>query len=74
MLMILVDKFDQQLPVELTIEETLEVGIIAWNIANNKEFLLCKNLYEQEIKSCKYSEIVKKWLISNQKIFQNIII
>ena len=62
MLMMVVEEYDEMLPVELTFEETLEVGIEAWNIANSKEFLQSRNLYEQEIKSCKYSEIVEKMI------------
>lgn len=77
MLMILVDEFDEKLPIELTFEETLEVGIEAWNIANSKEFLQSGNLYEQEIKSCKYSEIVEKMVdfkLENFSEYNNIII
>ena len=77
MLMKLVEKFDEDLPAELTFEETLEVVIEAWNIANNKEFLQSRNLYEQEIKSCKYSEIVEKMVdfkIVNFSEHNNIII
>ena len=77
MLIELVEEFDENLPAELTFEETLEVGIEAWNIANNKEFLQSRNLYEQEIKSCKYSEIVEKMVdfkIANFSEHNNIII
>ncbi|AIN75114.1 hypothetical protein [Flavobacterium psychrophilum] len=77
MLMKLVEKFDENLPTELTFEETLEVGIEAWNIANNKEFLQSRNLYEPQIKSCKYSEIVKKMVdfkIANFSEYNNTII
>jgi len=49
MLMELVAKFDEQMPSAMTFEETLEVGIAAWNFANNKEFLLSHNLYEEEL-------------------------
>ncbi|CAN0574252.1 unnamed protein product, partial [Ectocarpus sp. 12 AP-2014] len=34
MLMELVEAFDEQLPAELTFEDTLKVGIEAWNLAN----------------------------------------
>jgi hypothetical protein len=77
MLMKLVEEFDEKLPAELTFEETLEVGIEAWNIANNKEFLQSRNLYEQEIKICKYSKIVKKMVdfkLANFSEYDNIII
>lgn len=48
MLMQLVEEFDEQLPKKLTFEDTLEVGIDAWNLANKKEFLVSKNLYEKK--------------------------
>lgn len=60
MLMELVREFDDQLPSELTFEDTLEVGIDAWNLANNREFLVDRNLYEQELKSHKNHVIVGK--------------
>lgn len=60
MLMQLVQEFDEQLPKELTFEETLEVGIDAWNLANNKEFLVTKNLYEQELTNYKNHFIIDK--------------
>lgn len=60
MLMELVEKFDEQLPAELTFEDTLEVGIEAWNLANNKEFLVSRKLYDQELKSHEHYAIVEK--------------
>tara|TARA_R110002049_G_scaffold138450_7_gene298571 strand:+ start:1077 stop:1298 length:222 start_codon:yes stop_codon:yes gene_type:complete len=50
MLYKVVQKFDYSLPKELTFEETLEVGIEAWNLANNKEFLKKNKLYDKELK------------------------
>lgn len=76
MLMKLVEEFDEKLPIELTFEETLEVGIEAWNLANNKEFLQSSNIYEQEIKSCKYSDLIKKMVdfkLKNFSEYDNII-
>ena len=67
MLMMLVEKYDEMLPVELTFEETLEVGIEAWNIANNKEFLQSRNFFE----------IVKKMVdfkLENFSEYNNIIV
>jgi hypothetical protein len=60
MLMRLVQEFDEQLPNKLTFEETLEVGIDAWNLANNKEFLVTKNLYKQELANFKNHSIIEK--------------
>ena len=60
MLMQLVHKFDEQLPNNLTFEETLEVGIDAWNLANNKEFLVSRNLYKQELANFKNHLIIEK--------------
>jgi len=60
MLMELVEKFDEQLPEKLTFEETLEVGIDAWNLANNKDFLENKNLFKQELESYKNHSIIEK--------------
>jgi organic radical activating enzyme len=60
MLVQLVQEFDKQLPEELTFEETLEVGIDAWNLANNKEFLVSSDLYEKELKAYKDYHIIDK--------------
>lgn len=77
MLMQIVKEFDKKIPIELTFEETLELGIEAWNLANNKEFLINRNLYEQELTSHKNHIIVDEMV--NYKIdhfsdFNNIII
>lgn len=60
MLMQLVQEFDEQLPNKLTFEETLDVGIDAWNLANNKEFLVTKNLYKQELANYNNHAIIDK--------------
>lgn len=60
MLMQLVEEFDELLPNELTFEETLEVGIDAWNLANKKEFLVAKNLYEKELANFENHSIIDK--------------
>lgn len=60
MLMNLVEEFDDQLPEKMTFEETLEVGIEAWNLANDKEFLVSRNLYEKELKSHKEYNVIEK--------------
>jgi hypothetical protein len=59
MLMRLVQEFDEQLPEELTFKETLEVGIDAWNLANNKVFLMSRKLYQQELNSRKNSSVIE---------------
>ncbi len=59
MLYELVQRFDDKLPEELTFEDTLEVGIEAWNLANNKGFLDPK-VYEKELKKHKYAGIIEE--------------
>lgn len=66
MLMQLVEEFDEQLPNKLTFEDTLEVGIDAWNLANKKEFLVAKNLYEKELENYEYHSVIDKMV--NYKI------
>tara|TARA_R110002033_G_scaffold169394_2_gene210109 strand:+ start:125 stop:499 length:375 start_codon:yes stop_codon:yes gene_type:complete len=60
MLIQLVEEFDELLPNELTFEETLEVGIEAWNLANNKDFLVSKGLYKKELENFKNQTIIEK--------------
>jgi len=71
MLMQLVHKFDEQLPNNLTFEETLEVGIDAWNLANNKEFLVSRNLYKQELANFKNHLIIEKMVDFKIEKFPN---
>ena len=59
MLVQLVEQFDELLPETLTFEDTLEVGIEAWNLANNKESL-GSNLYKKELKAHNYSNVIEK--------------
>jgi hypothetical protein len=59
MLVKLVEQFDELLPETLTFEDTLEVGIEAWNLANNKESL-GSNLYKKELKAHNYSNVIEK--------------
>lgn len=58
MLMQLIEEFDEQLPNKLTFEETLEVGVDAWNLANNKVFLMSKKLYQKELDNRKNSSVI----------------
>lgn len=77
MLYELVQEFDQDLPQELTFEETLEVGIKAWNLANRKDFLAKNNLYEKELKTHKHYEVINKMVsfkLEKFLDFNNIII
>jgi hypothetical protein len=60
MLIQLVEEFDELLPNELTFEETLEVGIEAWNLANNKDFLVSKGLYKKELENFKNQSVIEK--------------
>lgn len=59
MLVKLVGQFDQLLPETLTFEDTLEVGIEAWNLANNKESLGA-DLYKKELRAHKYNDVIEK--------------
>lgn len=59
MLLQLVEQFDELLPETLTFEDTLEVGIEAWNLANNKSSL-GGNLFKKELKAHKYNDVVEK--------------
>jgi len=77
MLIQLVQEFDKQLPEELTFEETLEVGIDAWNLANNKEFLVSRDLYEKELKAYKDYKIIDEMVefkIEKFPKFNNVIV
>lgn len=58
MLYDIIQEFDEDLPAELSFENTLEIGIEAWNLANKKDFLEKNNLYEKELKSYEYSDII----------------
>lgn len=60
MLIQLVQEFDDLLPAKLTFEETIEAGIDAWNLANNKQFLVSRDLYEQELKNHENCNIIEK--------------
>ena len=71
MLMQLVEEFDEQLPNKLTFEETLEIGIDAWNLANNKGFLVSKSLYKQELESYENHSIINKMVDFKLKKFPN---
>lgn len=61
MLVQLVEQFDELLPETLTFEDTLEVGIEAWNLANNKESL-GSDLYMKELKAHNYSDVIEKMI------------
>lgn len=65
------------MPKELTFQETLDVGIEAWNLANNKAFLIKHKLYEKELKNYTYPEITDKMVafkLEHYTEFTNIII
>lgn len=71
MLYQIVQEFDTELPKELTFEETLEIGIDAWNLANNKKFLESRNLYEKELKNHNLPEVINKMVSFKLKNFPN---
>ncbi len=60
MLYEIVEKFDDELPDELSFEDTLEVGIEAWNLANKKHLLDENNMYMKELETYKLSAIIDK--------------
>lgn len=77
MLYELVRKFDDKLPEKLTFEDTLEIGIDAWNLANKKGFLQKSELYEKELENHSYPEIIDEMVsfkLENFSNFNNIII
>ena len=53
------DNFDSQMPGKWTLEETLEMGVYAWNIANLKN-TLATNEYRSIIKDHKQSKLLHK--------------
>ena len=71
MLYKVVQEFDKELPAELSFENTLEIGIEAWNLANKKEFLESNNLYQKELESYEYSEIIDKMVTFKLEHFSN---
>src|SRR5680860_1196692 len=77
MLYSIVQKFDDELPAEFSFEDTLEIGIEAWNLANNKDYLEKNNLYKQELKNYNYSKIIDKMVsykLEKFSDFSNIIV
>lgn len=59
MLMQVVEQFDELLPETLTFEDTVEVGMEAWNLANNKSSLR-EDLYKKKLKAHKYNSVIEK--------------
>lgn len=49
LLMQLLEEFNKKLPVDFTLEDSIEIIIDAWNLANKKDFLLLEELYEKEL-------------------------
>lgn len=77
MLIDIINKFNSQFPEDLSFEDVIEVSIEAWNLANRKGFLDNKNLYEQELKTYEYKNVIAKIVEYKQKKFNeynNIII
>jgi len=71
MLLQLVDKFEEELPLDLTFEDTIEIGIDAWNLANRKEFLVDKELYKQELKSGKHGIVIDQMVNYKNEKFED---
>lgn len=70
MLVQLVEQFDELLPENLTFEDTLEVGIEAWNLSNNK-VSLGEDLYKKELKAHKYNDVIAKMVEYKLEHFAN---
>ena len=60
MLYEIVERFDHELPDELSFEDTLEIGIEAWNLANKKHLLDENNMYKKELKNYEFSDVIDK--------------
>ncbi|MFH2142302.1 MAG: hypothetical protein ABIJ97_07775 [Bacteroidota bacterium] len=76
MLIQLVEQFDDQLTETLNFEKTLEVGIEAWNLANNKNSL-GSDLYKKVLKAHMYSDVIDKMVafkLEHFAEFNNIIV
>lgn len=69
MIISIVQKFDNQLPEKLAFEEVLDIVVEAWNIANNKEFLVERELYEKELSGHKYKNVFEKIIDHKIKMF-----
>ena len=77
MLYKVVQEFDNEFQDELSFEDTLEIGIEAWNLANNKEYLTNNNLYKKELENQEYFEIIDKKIsfkLENFSKFDNIFV
>lgn len=77
MLIELVNEFENELPNKLTFEDTLEIGIIAWNLANKKNIFKNKVFYEDELKKHKNHLIIDKMVnykLEKLSVFNNEII
>lgn len=77
MLISIVEKFDDELPAELSFQDTLQIGIEVWNLANNKDYLEKNNLYKEELKNHKYPETIEKMVsykLEKFADFNNIIV
>ena len=71
MLYKIVNEFDNELPAELSFEDTLEIGIEAWNLANNKKYLESINQYKKEFKNYNYPKVIDKMVSFKLENFPN---
>ena len=69
MLISIVEKYSNQLPEELDFKEVLDITVEAWNIANNREFLVERELFEKELSGHKYKNVIKKIIDHKIKMF-----
>jgi hypothetical protein len=68
MLVAMVNEFENLLPEELTFEDTIEVGIEAWNLANNTTDL-GDPLFLSQVKKHKYKSVIEKMVDYKLKYF-----
>ena len=72
MLIQLVQEFEKKMPNELSLQERVEIGIEAWNLAITKVSLDELNLYEKELKSYKNKELLNEMVNYKLEHFSNL--
>ncbi|MCL6259387.1 hypothetical protein M3O96_09825 [Aquiflexum sp. TKW24L] len=70
MLVAMVDEFENFLPEELTFEDTIEIGIEAWNLANNTTDL-DDALFLSQVKKHRYRSVIEKMVGYKLKHFSD---
>lgn len=60
MIIDILNRYDSQLPQNLSFEEVIEIVIDAWNLANRKDVLESKKLYDKELKLFEYNNVIEQ--------------